>query len=274
MFPKKMVVRIENSGHNFAVPCPLCTGRLRPEDPEAVLYNDKGGAYGDMGVICPKCFEALNTSPSALSDRLNNLGVIPMNEVPNIRIEGVIPPNIRNEAGHPVCPECSRRDRDQIEADRNRESPALRRHNANHAVWLFAKRRDISKLSRLASTIGVGVNSDVTDFLPTLVRNIAEDCDGAIESYADEIQEQHPDLADGIRLLVSFCNLGGLAESEIGIDGKLMSTQYQAIITANMHHMDAETWQRMFECRDVIAELLEKTPAGPDTPDNGDSIPF
>jgi len=88
---------------------------------------------------------------------------------------------------------------------------------------------------------------------------------------ADSLKGEHPDLSDGIRLLLDLHKRGGEARAEPGIDNDAQCQEWKAVITATVHQMDAQTWQRLYELRDVIAELLDDEPA--EQPP-GDEIPF
>lgn len=169
----------------------------------------------------------------------------------------------------PTCPTCARREA----AKRDEELRYRRRRKAQRAAELFKTRRLICEILAQARRLECGGRSfspNETPILPTLVCTIGQNCDAAIESLADAAKGDHPDLSDGIRLLLDFHKRGGGAKYELGIDDTECQ-EWQAVITATIHQMDAQNWQRLYELRDVIAELLDDTPAGQPP---GDEIPF
>ena len=259
-FPEKMVVRRERNGQNLTIACSLCAEHYRAGDPEAVLYEGENGSGGRIGFVCPACYEVLRINPSAIAARVQQYGI----------------DNELNESSFCVemdpapCPEGVERE----SGKRDEELRCERRTHGKRAAWLFANRRLIGKLDKLSSRLANGVANDKTAFLPALIHTIEQDCDETIEGFADEIQGSHPDLADGIRLLLGFFRCGGEAENELGITDDGGDQQWQTIITGNTRKMDAQTWQRLFELRDVVVELLDDTPPGPSETIHGDNIPF
>lgn len=164
------------------------------------------------------------------------------------------------------CSVCEEREQHQ----RREDAAIVRRTDAAHAAALFRKRRTLSRCLEAAERVADMTGAAELKLIPTVICRAGLELDSEIERLADDMPEEHADLAEGIRLLHSLVQQGGDAKYDDGVflDGQ---QQEQVVITAKPHILDAETWQQLFERRDVLAMLADGSPPPQPEPDG---IPF
>jgi hypothetical protein len=177
----------------------------------------------------------------------------------------------------PACPKCAEREEAARNARRDTERREQRRRVAHQAAELFRVRRLVAETLGLAGRLETAVRplfDDTTALAAkTLLCHVGMKADEAIAALADAVRPEYADLAEAVQLLHTLTRRGGTAEATCGICSDGSGQEWQSVVSANVHTLDAEEWARLHELRDVMAELVDDSPTSPEY-GPGDEIPF